>query len=120
MTRAKGDHRHTVGELGPAGSVHEVFVKFQRHRNYGSMVSERTREQSFAVAIPSSATSDICEGKGRAITAFQYPGNKKYRSCAALKKAYSAYIIDDVSATLTEVPGSPFPAGNNPAFIAIL
>ena len=32
----------------------------------------------------------------------------------------SAYKIDDVSATLTEVPGSPFPAGTKPDFIAIL
>ncbi len=32
----------------------------------------------------------------------------------------SAYQIDDVGGTLTAVPGSPFPAGNNPAFMAIL
>ena len=32
----------------------------------------------------------------------------------------SAYIIDDVFFTLTEVPGSPFAAGNMPDFIAIL
>jgi hypothetical protein len=32
----------------------------------------------------------------------------------------SGYQIDDVGDTLTAVPGSPFPAGNNPAFIAIL
>jgi len=32
----------------------------------------------------------------------------------------SGYQIDDVGGTLTAVPGSPFPAGNNPAFIAIL
>ena len=32
----------------------------------------------------------------------------------------SAFQIDDVSLTLTEIPGSPFPAGNNPVFMAIL
>ena len=32
----------------------------------------------------------------------------------------SGYQIDDVGGTLTAVPGSPFPAGNNPAFITIL
>ena len=32
----------------------------------------------------------------------------------------SAYQVDDVGGTLTAVPGSPFPAGNNPDFIAIL
>jgi 6-phosphogluconolactonase (cycloisomerase 2 family) len=32
----------------------------------------------------------------------------------------SGYEIDDLDGTLTAVPGSPFPAGNSPAFIAIL
>jgi 6-phosphogluconolactonase (cycloisomerase 2 family) len=32
----------------------------------------------------------------------------------------SAYTIDDVGATLIEVPGSPFAAGNMPDFMAIL
>jgi 6-phosphogluconolactonase len=32
----------------------------------------------------------------------------------------SGYQIDDVGGTLTAVPGSPFPAGDSPASIAIL
>jgi 6-phosphogluconolactonase len=32
----------------------------------------------------------------------------------------AAFFVDDVGATLTELPGSPFPAGAHPKFIAIL